>query len=303
MFLHKLFEIHIKAIYHQLCLISPSLHFSFVVHQNKIFWTIPFDPFRSSVVTLIQNIFEKYKDQSFFILRNRIYTTDQFHDADLGIIKILAKKGTDQLHMHFETSSIDDKNKYDIKYEFNLNNYQFNFIEPNSIIHYTSFLESNNSHLLHIILSKKIKLFSKNSHLLFQNYLFSLLSTTALINKRGSKLHMFHRSIAAIMLDKNNCLISYGINSNAINKSLHAEIIMIDQGIRNINFNKNCFDLSKINLYLTHQPCRMCSSYIYKFTEMYKIENFNIYFQYSMPGASNQIIIPIIKERTIHFLS
>lgn len=81
--------------------------------------------------------------------------------------------------------------------------------------------------------------------------------------ERQADLHDTHRRIAAVLMGANGELLGYGINSNAGNKTLHAEVNLV-QGF----FRRNGARLPKdAVLYSTHKPCKMCAGMIHDWSE------------------------------------
>ncbi|MGZ3771208.1 MAG: Bd3614 family nucleic acid deaminase, partial [Bdellovibrio sp.] len=74
---------------------SEPYHVAFVEHNNTIYYS--FYPRNceapsSAIVKLLQGVFDKFLDQSFFILRNRIYTTAALSEMCRGMVKVVAKR-------------------------------------------------------------------------------------------------------------------------------------------------------------------------------------------------------------------
>jgi tRNA(Arg) A34 adenosine deaminase TadA len=80
---------------------------------------------------------------------------------------------------------------------------------------------------------------------------------------RGEVLHDFDRRIAALLVGPDESLLGYGVNSNSKNKTLHAEVNLVQRLYRETG--------SKIPagsvLYSTHKPCKMCAGMIHDWCE------------------------------------
>ena len=80
---------------------------------------------------------------------------------------------------------------------------------------------------------------------------------------RGAVLHDHDRAIAAMLIDGNGELLSYGVNSNSRNKTLHAEVNLVQRWFRESGKKIP----SGAVLYSTHKPCKMCAGMIYHWSE------------------------------------
>ncbi|MNS97203.1 tRNA-specific adenosine deaminase [compost metagenome] len=76
---------------------------------------------------------------------------------------------------------------------------------------------------------------------------------------RGEVLHDYDRDIAAVLLNADREVLSYGLNSNSKNKTLHAEVNLVQRYFRE---NHQMIPEGAI-LISTHKPCKMCAGIIY----------------------------------------
>lgn len=196
----------------------------------------------SAVVKLLQGLFEQFIDHSFFILRNRIFTTAHLTEMDKGMIKVVAKRATGDI------SRIQDEN----------------LSMPQAIEIARANLRTEQEHLNE---SNKIEL-TQIMPLLPQTGALPteyLQAAQDLAQKvpRGEILHDYDRGIAAFMIAPNGHLLAYGVNSNSKNKTLHAEVNMVQRFFRETG--------QKIptgtQIYSTHKPCKMCAGMIYDWAE------------------------------------
>jgi tRNA(Arg) A34 adenosine deaminase TadA len=81
---------------------------------------------------------------------------------------------------------------------------------------------------------------------------------------RGGVLHDFDRDIAALLISPVGTVLSYGINSNSKNKTLHAEVNLVQRLYREKGFKIPEGSI----LYSTHKPCKMCAGMIYQWSEV-----------------------------------
>ncbi|HEY8272480.1 MAG TPA: hypothetical protein VIG33_16425, partial [Pseudobdellovibrionaceae bacterium] len=76
-------------------LAKPGFELAFVSHRTNLYYAyFPKNAVApsSAVVKLLQGLFDLQRDRSFFILRNRIYTTAPLSAMCQGMIKIVAKR-------------------------------------------------------------------------------------------------------------------------------------------------------------------------------------------------------------------
>jgi tRNA(Arg) A34 adenosine deaminase TadA len=202
----------------------------------------------SAVVKLLQAVFEQHIDLSFFILRNRIYTTARLTEMCRGMIKVTAKRVTELIvpeNSHIEL--------------------QVSFCQmgmPTDVLASVSVSMENQSPLNQIekLLGDTQK--NKNSH---QQNLYYLNKAKALASEipRGAVLHDFNRDIAALLIGPDGRFLGYGLNSNSKNKTLHAEVNLIQRFFKE----QQCKIPAGSILYSTHKPCKMCAGMIFSWAE------------------------------------
>jgi hypothetical protein len=77
---------------------------------------------------------------------------------------------------------------------------------------------------------------------------------------RGPVLHDWARPIAAVLVDADGRVLGAGVNSNSINKTLHAEVNLIQSYFLQTHQSLP----AGATLYVTHKPCKMCAAMIYE---------------------------------------
>lgn len=209
---------------------QPGFDIAFVIHEKRIFFTrysqLQKGP-SSAVVQLLQGLFDQFIDHSFFILRRRIYTTSKITEMCHGMVKTVAKRVRGEVFMR----------DHGLPLPFQL----------------TEILSTPSRHLS---ASNEAPLSSVN--LLKSKNLISWARKLAYLNPRGDVLHDFDRDIACLLVDKSGELLAFGLNSNSKNKTLHAEVNMVQRYFRETG--------EKIpqgaQLVTTRRPCRMCAGMI-----------------------------------------
>lgn len=215
---------------------------AWVESENKIYFAVyprAVQSPSSSVVKLLQGIFDTFKDHSFFILRKSVFTTAPENEMDRSMVKLVAKK------------------------------ISFNEVEASQKI-----LEKISAP------SDSITEIGKTHELLYdcqllnrQNKEIDLATlpadpqaaVTSLVSQipRGEVLHDYDRPIAAVMKSKEGQWLSAGAHSASINKTLHAEVNLVQAWFRKSG-QKIPFDA---HIHVSHKPCRMCASMIRQWAE------------------------------------
>jgi tRNA(Arg) A34 adenosine deaminase TadA len=225
----------------------------------------------SSAQKLIQEVFEKFYDHSFFILRNPLFTTEAQDPATQSMVKVVAKRARYSQSLEVFFSLATQKVELGCKEVFfsespdqqsaELDLSQFAFADLN--------LNSLNDHQIVALLKKVIE---------------SL--------PRGKVLHDYHRPIAALLLNEKNQIVSLFKNTNARSKTLHAEVNLIQNW-----YNKIAAPIPEhYKIFVTLKPCRMCADLIAKCSH----PKVPIYFLENDPGPLAQG--SQIEERLIQFI-
>lgn len=229
-------------------LYQPGFDLAFVSHRGKIYYAhhpqALVSP-SSAVVTLLQGVFEKYIDHSFFILRNRIYTTSLPQHRCLGMVKVVAKRISGEI--------VPTDHRVEVVLEKMS-------VGAGQALLQSKYLSSENLWSL-----TKVASLYEGSRLKWARALADL-------NVRGEVLHDYNRDIACLLVDKSGDLLSYGINTNSRNKTLHAEINMVQKF-----FNEKGKKIPEgSEIITTRKPCPMCAAMIYDWCE--NPESLKIYF-------------------------
>lgn len=229
-------------------LYRPGFDLAFVSHLRKLYYAHHtqgrVSP-SSAVVNLLQGIFEQYIDQSFFILRNRIYTTSLPQQRCLGMVKVAAKR------ISGEINPVD--HGVEVAFE------KIRVSTGQTLIE-SKYLSSENHWSLTTVAS------------LYEGSRLKWARALANLNIRGEVLHDYNRDIACLLVDKSGELLSYGINANSMNKTLHAEINMVQKFF----YEKGQKIPEGAEIITTRKPCPMCAGMIYDWCE--KPESLKIYF-------------------------
>jgi tRNA(Arg) A34 adenosine deaminase TadA len=210
-------------------LYKKDMQLAFVQHQGKVYYSyhmLKLQEPSSAVVNLLQGLFERFVDHSFFILRNRIYTTAVATEMCLGMVKVVAKRISDNIIPHDLSLELTDE-----------------FIEIEK------FLRVQDQNISEPILFAASTLIEKAWQY-------------AELTPRGEVLHEYDRKIAALLVDKNGEILAKSLNSNSKNKTLHAEINLVQ------NYFLKTGQKIPIGakIYSTHKPCKMCAGMIYQWS-------------------------------------
>jgi cytidine deaminase len=217
---------------------GPNYDYAWVIHQEKAFfarypkaWAGP----SSAIVKLIQFLFDEYVDQSFFILRNRIFTTTHLKPMCEGMVQLAAKRATGEISPRSHGDSL--------KLEWQE-------------------LGSSDHHSLKTRHQEEIQW---KAPLIVGDAIEAYFALQDLISKipRGEVLHDFNRPIAALICGPDGSLLSWAVNNNSKNKTLHAEVSAVQK----------YFEISKrkipkgSRIYTSLKPCRMCAGMILEMAE------------------------------------
>lgn len=223
----------------------PGQDVAFVEHKGVLYYAhgpISYKGPSSSVVTLLQNIFEQFIDHSFFILRNRIFTTGTLSEMDRGMIKVVGKRATDQVQA----------------FDHNLQTLpQMQNVALSKTIETPHLSPMNRWPKTEV--EKRLPQKSNADAKELLRAAFALAQEVP----RGEVLHDYDRGIAALMFGADGGLLGFGLNSNSKNKTLHAEVNMVQR-----YFQETGSLLPKgTRIYSTHKPCKMCAGMIFDSAE------------------------------------
>jgi tRNA(Arg) A34 adenosine deaminase TadA len=204
---------------------SPEI--AFLSFQNQIYYSsVSFTPYRpiSALTTLIQGIYEKYPVQAKSIIRNRIYSTASSSAMDYGMIKVAAKRFTNPVICSEKVSDLF------------LDKVLIHFV-PSSRADWPFHIPipTNSSEMIHTI--------QKLRHTVSHNF----------------HLYDSDRPIAALLVSQDDKVLAWGTNSNSKNKTLHAEVNML----QSFYLKKQAPLPPGSTIYTTLKPCKMCAGMIW----------------------------------------
>jgi tRNA(Arg) A34 adenosine deaminase TadA len=244
----------------------PGYELAFVRHQQNVYYSYypkNLQAPSSAVVILLQGLFELFIDHSFFILRQRIYTTAPLRKMCLGMVKIIAKRAKGEvLPVDHGTPWKGAKTRIGKDGDFTL---QSRYLSP----------ENRNS-------LAQIQALKTGDVLQWVRRLAEL-------TPRGQVLHDFDRNIACLLVDKSGDLLGFGLNSNSKNKTLHAEVNMVQRFFREQG-RKIPADAAIIT---TRKPCRMCAGMIHDWCE--KPGLLKIYFAEEDKSSQNTALDAVVQ--------
>jgi len=191
----------------------------------------------SAVVKLLQGLFDRYVDHSFFILRQRIYTTAALSKMCQGMVKVTAKRAQGEISAQ----------NHRLVWSFE----KIAIGEENELVTSTRWLTPENQRPL-----AEVQALEAATPLKW-------IRAIAALNPRGEILHDYDRDIACVLVDKSGELLSFGLNSNSKNKTLHAEINMIQRFFRE----QGRKIPEDAQIYTTRKPCKMCAAMIHDWSE------------------------------------
>lgn len=228
----------------------PGQKWAFVHFGNDVYFSVfqesEVSYAMSPVICLLQQIFETKKDHSFFILRKAIVTNYTPAANEKGMVKVVAKRIQ-----------------------------QFQAEDPNESNERTSLAWVR--HMPRPLAS--LSEFHRQSIDLLSLDPWAALQRLVDLIPRGAVLHDYDRPIAAILVDSTGQVLDFGVNSNHINKTLHAEVNLLQR-----YYQKHGHQLpSGSRIYVTHKPCKMCAGMIWEALPEDFVKPAVIYFE-DVPG-------------------
>lgn len=216
---------------------NPELEWAWVEHAGIIYYSSvasSTDLPLTAVTQLIQYLFDSYVDHSFFILRNRIFTTEPATPYPQAMVRLTAKR------ISFSVAPRNHDLK--INHEFkNVSSFQNGLINS---VH----LENNTSLDL-------TQCTTENAKLVLGELIRKL--------PKGEVLHDYNRRIAAVLTDQNGNILEYSPNQNSKNKTLHAELLLLQNYYRRTGLKIS----PGSRIFVSLKPCKMCAAAILQFAE------------------------------------
>lgn len=213
----------------------------------------------SAVTSLIQGIYALLPLTARAILRNRIYTTAKPTEMCLGMVRVAAKRLS-------IVESVEQAKEILANHQGGLIenvNSAFSFVPCSQELppQVASMLGANQSMIGH------------------ETWLRAALALAAQIPK-SEELYLSHRPVAAILVSEEGSCLGWATNSNAHNKTLHAEVNLV-QGYfarQRTSLPQGC------RVYTTLKPCRMCAGMLWSAYEPLLAPRLSVYFAHDDPG-------------------
>jgi tRNA(Arg) A34 adenosine deaminase TadA len=240
---------------------KPGFDLAFVRHNDVVYFSYYPQGVQSpssALVKLLQGLFDRFVDHTFFILRQRLFTSAKLTPMCRGMLKVVAKRATEQILPR------DHQEVISCKY--------FQIGEDQEALYPVAQMNSENLHRLSDFPLISNALETARQWMAYTKDLSQKIP-------RGEVLHDYDRSIAAVLVSSEGDVLSYGLNSNSRNKTLHAEVNLLQRLFKERG--------EKIpagaTLYSTHKPCKMCAGMIYHWAE--NPENLNVIYETEEVGS------------------
>lgn len=254
----------------------PGWDVAFVEHQQIIY----FSYYRqgalapsSAIVKLLQGIFDQRRDLSFFILRQRIFTTASLSEMCRGMIKVVAKRVSERV--------LPMPHQIEVSCFFQEVGASADLLYP--VENLSALNQLPLQHVATVIGAERepSRWLEKASDL-------------AREVERGQVRHDHHRNIAALLISKEGRLLSFGVNSNAINKTLHAEVNLVQRYFRDTGERLPAEAL----VISTHKPCKMCAGMLGEWSK--DPTTLRVFYQMEETGVlSRNTFLDRLKVQTI----
>lgn len=232
---------------------DPEIAVAWVSHRGKTYFALSH---YSPAVKLIQGIFEQFIDHSFFILRNRIFTTEFENATARGMVRIAAKR----VQFSQSRAAFESCLKTGESLEILPNHDQYLFLDSQHL---------NRQGLPQI--EGKCPVGKEEIQELFAKAL-------ALV-PRGEILHDFNRQILSIAVDSERQIRAFEFNQNFKNRTLHSEILLAGQILKN--------SISVDRVICSLKPCRMCAAVLRDLHDQGKIQSIQYLEEDPGPLAQN----------------
>ena len=204
----------------------------------------------SATTVLIQGIYQHFQAEALRILRNRIFCSSAPSEMCLGMIKVAAKRG----------GSVVAPKNHALVVPFEFCQIFFDNLIFVQAPHPSEFAEPHE--------------------------VFQIARKLALQMETHDELFLNDRAVAAVLLSEKGELLAEARNTNALNKTLHAEVNLL-QGYFKLSGNK--FP-KNAKIYTTLKPCKMCAGMIsvYAFGQ----ENLRVIYEIydSGPNARSTVL-------------
>jgi tRNA(Arg) A34 adenosine deaminase TadA len=197
----------------------------------------------SAIVRLIQGVYARDPKNALSLVRNRIFSSSLATEMCHGMVKVAAKRLTDCVPQAEIDEAISRSEKIDVSESFNALSNAFPF-------------EENLNRDLAVMIHEK----KPSSEVEWMAVAKKLL-------RDGENL-----PVAALLISKEGELLSAAINSNSQNRTLHAEVNLIQSFYR--KHRRKIPSESKI--VTTLKPCKMCAAMIWTASE--KIESIQVVY-------------------------
>ncbi len=197
-----------------------------------------------ATVNLIQGLYQKDPDNARRLLRKRIYSTASPTEMCLGMVKVVAKRFQGPLPQGSE-ANLDPFEQQHIAF---LNDFAF---------------EAEDSPAKALLQQQ-----SGNANL-ERDWLQLALGMAQETFRQGAQ-HTQNRPVASLLVSSDNQLLAWGVNTNSRNKTLHAEVNMVQSYLMRTG--------RKIptgaRIYTTLKPCKMCAGMIW--TQAEDVQNLRV---------------------------
>lgn len=263
------------TVLHELRRKSPRARWAFLIHEGTVYFAgaeagaVSGPRPTSAALKLLQGLFDRYRDHSFFLLRSRIYLSDPPGPMERGFIDLVAKRftvlGEGAAVPGSEGPSVPpaaavagtDGPPAPLRWEE---------VVPLQAEYYDSALPTSEGHLERRELRDAAEAAAALAELEAQV-------------PRGEVLHDHHRPIAAILTDAAGRVLGHALHSGAINKTRHAEIDLI-QNLYRGGFRPHARE--SYRLYVSLKPCRMCAG---TWAEVFGDYDLRVFYLRDDPGA------------------
>jgi tRNA(Arg) A34 adenosine deaminase TadA len=232
----------------------------------------------SAVARLIQGIYATEPDQSRVIVRNRIFTTAPLTTMCRGMIAVAAKRATDQIFKDFVSAEKKDS-------ALPLKKTEYHQIDLSQSVNGLSTSLNYGAEASQIDIAKNL-CHDQTDEKYWINLALELIRPTQILRQQENetRLFLYNRPVAAVLVSREGKLLDRALNMNATNKTLHAELNLVQSFYRKFGREFGSKLPAGSKLFTTLKPCKMCAGMLFDAAE--DMRSFEVIYAEDDPGTN-----------------
>ena len=223
----------------------------------------------SAVIKLIQGLFDEHRDLSFFLLRQRIWTSAVLSEMDRGMVKVTAKRASSLTSLDRTVDEIGARTVDESP-------------DLTAALPECDWVQVGDIHSSLLISKLAVAPPELPTQVMSTSQVVDLLLELEAQVPRGPVMHDFNRPIAAALWVPPGHVRALSLHQGSVNKTLHAEVCLCQnfarQGIHSFPEGARVF----VGL----KPCLMCSAMLSKMSS--GLNDFKVIYLRDDPGTLAQ---------------